>query len=132
MQRTRPIERMRNRVLSDDEVKRVWIAADGLGVFGQYVQFMLLTATRRNEAARMTYGELSNGDWLIPAARYKNKHDHLMPLSAAAQALLATVPRIVGCEYVFPTDGKRPVTGFAYFKATSTKHPASPAGDCTT
>ena len=116
MQRTRPIERMRNRVLSDDEVKRVWIAAEGLGVFGQYVQFMLLTATRRNEAARMTYGELSNGDWLIPAARYKNKHDHLIPLSAAAQALLATVPRIDGCEYVFPTNGKRPVTGFAYFK----------------
>ena len=68
LQRTRPIERMRNRVLSDDELASVWIAADGMEVFGRYVQFMLLTATRRNEAARMTHSELSNGDWLIPTA----------------------------------------------------------------
>jgi integrase len=117
LQRTRPIERMRNRVLSDDELARVWIAADGMGVFGLYVQFMLLTATRRNEAARMTHGEVLNGDWLIPASRYKNKLDHLVPLSKAAQALLAKVPRIVGCEYVFTTDGKRAIGGFSGLKA---------------
>ena len=117
LQRTRPIERMRNRVLTDDELARVWNAADGLGVSGRYVQFMLLTATRRKEAARMTYSELSNGDWLIPAARYKNKLDHLVPLSKAAQALLATVPRIAGCEYVFSSDGKRAIAGFSRLKA---------------
>ena len=117
LQRTRPIDRMRNRVLSDDELRRVWIAADGLGVFGCYVQFMLLTATRRNEAARLTDGELSpNGDWLIPGARYKNKLDHLIPLSRAAQALLAKVPRIAGCPYVFSSDGKRAVAGFSRLK----------------
>ena len=117
LQRTRPIERMRNHVLTDDELARVWIAADGLGVSGRYVQFMLLTATRRKEAARMPYSELSNGDWLIPAARYKNKLDHLVPLSKAAQALLATVPRIAGCEYVFTADGKRAIAGFSRLKA---------------
>jgi integrase len=117
LQRTRPIERMRNRVLTDDELARVWIAADDLSVSGRYVQFMLLTATRRKEAARMTYSELSNGDWLIPASRYKNKLDHLVPLSKAAQALLAKVPRIAGCEYVFTTDGKRAIAGFSRLKA---------------
>ena len=117
LQRTRPIERMRNRILSDEELARVWIAADGMGVFGRYVQFMLLTATRRNEAARMTHGEVSNGDWLIPASRYKSKLDHLVPLSKAAQALLAKVPRIAGCDYVFTTDGKRAISGFSGLKA---------------
>ena len=117
LQRTRPLERMRNRVLTDDELARVWIAADGMGVFGRYVQFMLLTATRRNEAARMTYSELSNGDWLIPASRYKNKHDHLIPLSRAAQALLAKAPRIVDTDCVFTTDGKRAIAGFSGLKA---------------
>jgi integrase len=117
LQRTRPIERMRNRVLSDDELARVWIAADGMGVFGRYVQFMLFTATRRNEAARMTYSELANGgDWLIPASRYKNKLDHLVPLSKAAQALLAKAPRIVDCDYVFSTDGKDAIANFAHLK----------------
>jgi integrase len=116
LQRTRPIERMRNRVLSDDELARVWIAADGMEVFGRYVQFMLLTATRRNEAARMTHSELSNGDWLIPALRYKNKLDHLVPLSKAAQALLAKVPRIAGCDFVFTADGKHPITNFSHLK----------------
>ena len=71
---TKPQERIRNRVLSNGELVKVWKAADAMeGPFGHYVQFLLLTATRRNEAARMTYAEISGGDWLIPAARYKTK-----------------------------------------------------------
>ena len=81
------------------------------------MQFLLLTATRRNEAARMTHSELSNGDWLIPASRYKNKLDHLVPLSKAAQAVLAKVPRIAGCDFVFTADGKHPITNFSHLKS---------------
>ena len=39
-----------------------------------------------------------------------------MPLSTAAQGLLNDLPRIEGCDYVFTTDGRRPVSGFSTFK----------------
>src|SRR5262245_3880374 len=59
---TKPQDRIRNRVLSNDELAAVWRAADAMeGPFGRYVQYLLLTAARRNEAARMTLAEVKNG-----------------------------------------------------------------------
>src|SRR5262249_13481595 len=60
MARTKPGERRRQRTLSDDELRAVWRAAENFkrdfeeapGPWGPFVQFLLLTATRRNEAAR--------------------------------------------------------------------------------
>jgi integrase len=118
MARIRPKDRMRSRVLSDDELRRVWKACDSMGVFGNYVQFLLLTCTRRNEAARIRRSEVSDGgDWLIPSSRYKSKHPHLIPLSKAAQALLAKQSEIAGCDFFFSADGSRPVGGFGQGKA---------------
>jgi integrase len=117
---TKPKDRMRDHKLSDAEVAAVWHAAQEMpGAFGPFVQFALLTATRRNEAARLRWGELSpdRKTWVIPAARYKSKRDHLVPLSPAAQALLAKLPPIAGCEFVFTNDGKRAVGGFSRGKA---------------
>ena len=73
------------------------------GVFGYLVRFILLTATRRTEAAHMADGELSGADWIIPGSRYKTKLDHVIPLSAAAREVLASIPRIKGVKYVFST-----------------------------
>ena len=117
MARTRPKDRMRSRTLTDDEVRRVWKACDSAGVFGDYVKFMVLTTTRRNEAARITRSEVSGADWLIGANRYKSKRPHLIPLSKAAQALLAKQPQVVDCPYFFTADGRRAVRGFGPGKA---------------
>jgi integrase len=90
---TRVKNRSRDRMLSDDEIRRIWRAAEGQVVFGALVRFLLLTATRRNEAARMSRTELVTPDtWLIPARRYKTGVEMLVPLSAAAQAVLARMP----------------------------------------
>jgi integrase len=121
MARTKGKERARKRVLSDDELRIVWDTAERKsGPFGFMVRFLLLTATRRNEVARMTRSELSDDGrtWTIPAERYKSKIDHLMPLSAAARALLVEMP-VIGRRndgYIFTTDGKRPLGGFSKFK----------------
>ncbi len=66
----------------------------------------------------MTRNELSadGREWLIPAARYKGKHDHLIPLSSAAQEILAAVPKIGRRGWVFTTNGKVPISGFSKFK----------------
>jgi integrase len=109
-------ERARDRILSDDELRRVWRAAEATpGPFGALVKFLLLTAARRNEAARMTWSELTGLDWTLPEARNKVKEDLVRPLSAAALAVLTGVPRIDGSEFVF-TGGRQPFHDFSRAK----------------
>jgi integrase len=51
-------ERARERTLNDDEIRRVWKAADGFeGPEGRFVQFLLAVACRRNEAAGLRFEE---------------------------------------------------------------------------
>jgi integrase len=108
MTRCRPSDHARSRILNDDELRAVWRAADSMqGPFGGYVQFLLLTAARRNEAAHMRWSEIKGADWVLPATRNKTKVDLTRPLNAAAQAVLAKVPRIAGSDFVFSADGRR-------------------------
>jgi integrase len=133
MARTKPKERARDRILSDDELRAVWKAAEGsTGPFGYMLRFILLTMTRRCEASDMPDTELQfidrmgiplkvysdeviGVDWVIPGARYKTKLDHVIPLSQAARDLLASIPRIEGVPYLFTT-GRTPISGFSKFK----------------
>jgi integrase len=117
MARVKAKERARERTLTDDEIRAVWKAADGIrGPLGLYLQFLLLTAARRSEAAEMVQGELNGSDWTLPADRNKTKVDLVRPLSAAAQDVLSRVPKLANCEFVFSTDGKNPISGFSKFK----------------
>jgi integrase len=106
MRRTKTSERARSRILDDDELKAVWNAASE-GMFGAYVRFLLLTACRRDEASRMTWGELpTNGNghgavWVLPAARNKTKVELVRPLSGAASAVLAQFQRTADGDLVF-------------------------------
>ncbi|KQT21734.1 MULTISPECIES: integrase arm-type DNA-binding domain-containing protein [unclassified Bradyrhizobium] len=118
MARTKPKERRRSRVLSDDELRAVWKAAEaGTNVFDYLVRFILLTATRRNEAARKRDKENATDGWIIPGSRHKSKRDFLLPMSAAAQALEKAVPKIGRRGLIFSTDGQTPISGFSKFKA---------------
>src|SRR5262249_30998644 len=122
MARTKPKERARERVLSDVELKAVWEAAEAAkGPFGALIRLVLTTAARRSEAAGMRWGEIENGDWILPASRNKTKVDLVRPLSGAAQAVLASLPRIGNSDYVFTTDGKSPISGFSKFKSAFDK-----------
>jgi integrase len=100
----KPKLKARDRVLSDDEIRAVWAGAERVGVFGQYLQFLLLTAVRRNEAARMTWSEVRDGIWCIPPERMKAGAEHVVPLSGAALDVLAKLPNGDG-EFVFSIGG---------------------------
>ena len=112
-------EGARSRVLNDDELRKVWLAAEQAGVFGAYLRLLLLTASRRSEAAGMRRGELEGtGLWVIPWERYKtgakSKTDMPIPLSEAAQAIIAAQPN--RGEYIFSYTGKYPLSNFANAK----------------
>jgi integrase len=116
--RTSTRERARSRVLSDDELRAVVKTAEAEqrkgNPFGGFVLFVLHTATRRSESAGLhRSSELSDhgATWIIPGARYKSGKDVLIPLSKAAQRIVAAQPVLAG-DYVFTADGSRPLGGF--------------------
>ena len=115
MERVKPKERARERTLTDDELRAVWRAAEAsAGPFGRLVRFILLTAARRTEAAAMTWGELED-EWTLPASRNKTKVDLVRPLSAEAWAVLPA--KVVGCPFVFTTDGTNPISSYTTCKS---------------
>jgi integrase len=85
------LERSRDRVLGDDEIRQLWAQ---LGRETTRIAFgfrlALLTAARSNEIFAMKWDELDldDGWWVIPAARAKNKKSHRVPLVPTAIELL--------------------------------------------
>jgi integrase len=117
MARTKPHERARARILTDDEIRVVWLTAEEQGAFGRMVRFLLLTGARRTEAAGMPWAELDGADWTLPGPRNKTKLDLLRPLPKAALAVLGTRPDD-SAGFVFSTDdGATALSGFSKFKA---------------
>jgi integrase len=109
----------RDRVLSDNELRLIWKAAERIGTpFGSVVQLLMLTAQRRDEVSGLRRAELKAGGelWTIPAARTKNGRAHDVPLIEAAQAIIASVPRMAGSEFVFTTTGKTAISGYSKAK----------------
>ncbi len=106
MARQKPSERERERVLADDEIRDLWAALETVSAvpacFGPYVRALILTATRRSEAAEMQVAEITGDIWTIPASRYKTKRDHVIPLSKEARAAIGKVGK---AGFVFSSDG---------------------------
>jgi integrase len=118
MARTRPKERARTRVLSDDELRMIWPALADAGTFGALLKTLLLTAQRRDEVANMSMKEIgTDGIWTIPAERYKTKRPNFVPLSLEAHAIIEAQTKSSACDYVFPSQAGTPFTGFGKSKA---------------
>jgi integrase len=86
----------RDRVLNDDELKRVIVAARTMdGPYGAIVELLALTGQRRDEVARMRWEEVDLGHrtWTIPRSRTKNAKAHELHLSAASVAVLQRMKR---------------------------------------
>jgi integrase len=111
-------EKPRGRVLSLDELRFVWCAADSLGFpFGPIVKLLVLTGARRSEVGGMERGELDleNRLWTIPAARSKNRRQHTIPLSPQAVAIINALRRFSGSKFVFSSGISAP-SGFSKAK----------------
>ncbi len=72
------------------------------GIAAQAVELAILTACRSGEIRLAAWAEfdLDAALWVIPAERMKAKREHRVPLSAAAVALLESLPRLG--DLVFP------------------------------
>ena len=101
------------RDLTDVEIAAFWRAASALGYpLGPYFKLVLLTACRRNEVANAEWREFDFKEklWTIPAKRMKGKaakaHPHDIPLTPDILALLGTLPRFAGGDFLFSSTGR--------------------------
>jgi integrase len=108
----------RDRVLSDDELRSVWVGCDRLGwPFGQVVRLLILTGQRREEVATMRWPDIDfdAACWTLPRSSTKNNRAHEVPLAPAALSILKALPKLHD-ELVFTTNGRVPVAGFSMAK----------------
>lgn len=103
-------ERQRDRVLSEDEIRKFWKALDDeQPIIAALFRLRLLTAQRGGEVhgARWDEMELTTGWWTIPAARSKNRLAHRVPLSAQALKVLKDLKaQSEDSPWVFPSTRK--------------------------
>lgn len=114
----------RDRVLTDAELRAMWIASLTLSKaelgrpFGPAFRLLILTAQRREEVVSMRWSEIDfeKAEWVVPAARSKNGKANVVALAPAAIDILKNQPRISGSDFVFTTNGRNPVSGLSKAK----------------
>lgn len=114
LQRPRP-ERARERVLTDDEIKKLWEALDQIAagandpppqngnrarwrVVADAVKLLLLLGTRRSETLNMRWADIDERaqTWMVPGVFRKGGRTHIVPLPPLAMRILAELRPIRG------------------------------------
>lgn len=121
---------VRQRTLSDTELRLVWIAAGAFGYpYTPLIRLLILTGQRLREIAEAPWSEFDLGkrQWLIPPERTKNRQPTLVPLSDSAVEILKGLPVIQRKEdpktgvrpppFLFTTTAETPISGFSKAKA---------------
>ena len=85
-------EQARERVLSNDELRLIWIAAES-DHFGAIIRLLMMTGQRADEIASLRWSEIGVDAISLPGDRTKNKRQHIVPLAKPALDILHTQPR---------------------------------------
>jgi integrase len=106
----------RSRILSDDELRAVYLAANS-PVFGSIVRLCILLGQRRSEIGSLRW------DWIdreartiaFPAEVIKNNRVHVIPYERMAEEIFASIP--VLSDHLFPgRDGNATFQGWSKSK----------------
>jgi integrase len=107
--------RIRSRVLGDEELRAIWMAAEELGYpFGPATQLLMLTGQRRGEVCCMRWSDVDLKERLWVMGDTKGGRPHAVPLVPRACAILGGLPRLG--PYVFTTRGDRAISGLSKCK----------------
>jgi integrase len=114
MRRTRSEVRARDRILADDEFRRVWRQAEAGGVFGALVLILLLTAQRRGCVVGMKWTDISpDGVWEIATTDREKGNAGALQLPKRAMEIISGLPRFQNNPHVFAAaHGNGPLNGF--------------------
>lgn len=109
----------RDRVLTDEELRIVWRAAEATPYpFGDLIRALILSGQRLREVSEARWCEIDGSFLTVPAARMKGKAAHVLPLTDRMKALLDGLPQFAGGDFLFSTTGGRsPISGYSKLKA---------------
>jgi integrase len=117
MARQSPHAMARSRVLTDDELRKIWTAADSAESFGAVVKICLLTAQRKSKVIDMRWSELEGGEWAIPKAPREKGNAGVLVLAEVARAIIDAQPRFASNPHVFAGRVAGPISGLSKRKA---------------
>jgi integrase len=98
-------KKARARILTDNEIRRVWEAAAECGTFGALVKTLLLTAQRKEKVTTMRWDDLADGVWTIRSEQREKGTAGSLQLPPLALAVIddqAQHRRLASNPYVFP------------------------------
>jgi integrase len=87
------------------------------------LRFAILTAARSGEVRGATWDEIAGGLWTVPADRMKMRKEHVVPLSAAAIAVLDVAKNLrkgLPDEPIFPGFEHKPLSDMTLTKVLRT------------
>jgi integrase len=95
-------EKERMRVLSDDEMAKVWNALPQ-GDYGDICRLLMLTGLRKSEVGDLQFSEIDmqRGTITLPPERVKNGREHVIFMSAPVREILDRKEKTQGRDYVF-------------------------------
>ena len=85
------------------------------GISAKCLHWLILTATRSNEARGALWSEIDmeNKSWVIPPERMKGGREHRIPLSQSALRLIQELPRFEGNDLLFQGRGDKHLSDMA-------------------
>jgi integrase len=103
-QRPRHNGKPRTKVLTDDELRRVWHALDTRErghQMARAIKLLIMTGARVNEVISAEKHEIAGDVWTKPAIRMKNDDPHTVPLTNATKALFGEAAAASDGDRVF-------------------------------
>lgn len=118
MKRSKPSERKRKRVLSDDEIQIFWQATGSQGAFGAYCRCLLLMAQRREKIRLMHRDHVSDDAvWTVETEDREKGNIAKIRLSSQAMRIIRQQPTTPTRPFVFQGRLAGPINGFTKDKA---------------
>jgi integrase len=98
---------IRTRVLSDNELREIWLHSESEGRWSQWIKLLILTGCRNAEVRNASWAEfdLEGRVWTIPGARAKNKVPQHIHLTEPMLEILNDVARFPDTDFLFPASG---------------------------
>src|SRR5262245_54927513 len=105
MKRQKKKAQARSRILSDDEIRKLWKLAPEHGTFGAVIQIALLTAQRRDKIVSMKWSDIDDGVWTVPTDKREKGNIGSVALPRMALDIINAQPQFVSNEFVFAGRG---------------------------
>ena len=102
-------ENQRDRVLSDDKIRAIWLSLDDAGMIKEIqlaLKLQIITGQRKGEIIGAEWSDLNlkDGWWIIPKEKSKNNLPHRVPLSSLALKILKEAKELSkGSPFLFPS-----------------------------